>query len=62
MNKCSPVEMKKALETVDAFKEAGIRFVPMPVFDDDDHKRTVIEMIGKLSVSAENQTNASHSN
>lgn len=31
MNKCSPVNMRKALKMVEAFREAGIEFVPVPV-------------------------------
>ena len=48
MNKCSPVEMRKCLEAVEHFKKIGIRFVPMPVTDDIDHDRTVLQMIAKL--------------
>ncbi len=52
MDKCSPVEMRKALELVDVFKKTGIRFVPMPVFDDEDHAKTVAKMQDKLAVFA----------
>lgn len=31
MERCSPVDMRKNLETVEAFKGAGIDFVPIPV-------------------------------
>lgn len=55
MNKCSPVEMRKSLDLVGVFKKAGIRFVPMPVFDDEDHKKSVIQMQAKLSVFAEDE-------
>ena len=53
MNKCSPVEMRNALELVEVFKKTGIRFVPMPVFNDDDQEKTVSEMQEKLSAFAE---------
>lgn len=33
MNRCSPVEMRKALAMVEALKNAGIDFVPVPVKD-----------------------------
>ena len=55
INKCSPVEMRKALELVEVFKKTGIRFVPMPVFDNDDHARTVSTMQEKLSVFAKDE-------
>lgn len=34
MNRCNPVEMRKALVLVDALKMAGIEFVPVPVFNE----------------------------
>jgi hypothetical protein len=49
MDKCSPVEMRKTLELVDVFRKTGIRFVPMPVFDDEDRAKTVSKMQEKLS-------------
>ena len=47
--------MRKALELVEVFKKTGIRFVPMPVFDDDDHAKTVVDMQEKLSVFADDE-------
>ena len=41
MNKCSPVEMRKNLDVVEQFKQAGIDFVPMPVTD-ESHKAKLI--------------------
>jgi len=49
MNKCSPVEMRKALQIVEAFRAAGIRFVPMPVSDDSEYAEAVSKMQEKLS-------------
>ena len=37
MNKCSPVEMRKSLELSDAMKNAMIRFIPIPVMNEDDY-------------------------
>lgn len=31
MNQCSPVEMRKNLDAVEAFRLAGVDFVPIPV-------------------------------
>ena len=41
MNRCSPAEMRKNLDVVEQFKQAGIDFVPMPV-KDDAHKANLI--------------------
>lgn len=37
MNECSPVEMRKSLELSDAMKKAMIRFVPIPVMNEEDY-------------------------
>ena len=34
MNRASPVDMRKALEIVQALKDAGILFVPIPVLNE----------------------------
>jgi hypothetical protein len=49
MNKASPVEMRKALEMVNALKMAGILFVPMPVLDHADHADLVEQATTKLN-------------
>ena len=36
MEKATPVQIRQSLELADYLKRAGIRFVPIPVFDDDD--------------------------
>lgn len=38
MERCSPVEMRRALEIVDAMKTSGIKFVPIPVMNDRDQE------------------------
>lgn len=37
MEKCTPAQMRESLELVEALKNAGIRFVPVPVMSDDEH-------------------------
>ena len=39
MNKASPVDMRKALETVQALKDAGILFVPIPITSEAQHEQ-----------------------
>ena len=44
MNKYNPVEMRKNLELVDAFKNAGIDFVPIPVVCDEHRDQLVLQL------------------
>lgn len=53
MKKASPVEMRKALEAADAYKQAGILFVAIPVLDDVDHVLLLEQAAAKLEKIAE---------
>lgn len=48
VNRANSVDMRKALELVDAFKQAGILFVPIPVFNENDLKNLLIEIEKRL--------------
>lgn len=48
MNKATPVQMRTSLMLVSALKHGGIRFVPMPVLDEKDYERQVVEMNHRL--------------
>lgn len=48
MQKATPGEMRKCLVAVETFKQAGIRFVPMPVFDDADNDNLAEQMKERL--------------
>lgn len=37
MNRASPVDLRKAIEVANAYTNAGILFVPMPVLNEADH-------------------------
>lgn len=37
MNRASPVDLRKALETAGVYANADILFVPMPVLNEADH-------------------------
>ena len=43
LERCSPVEMRKNLETVEILKGYGIDFVPVPVRD-QDHKNELLAL------------------
>ena len=44
IEKASPVEMRKALEAVEGFKKGMLRFVPIPVLNENDH----IYLLGQM--------------
>lgn len=48
MNKATPLQMRICLEVVDSFKKAGLRFVPLPSYDDDDYDFLVSLMAKRL--------------
>ena len=39
MNRAKPVDMRKALEIVQALKDAGILFVPIPIMNEAQHEQ-----------------------
>lgn len=39
MNRANPVDMRKALETVQALKDVGILFVPIPITNEAQHEQ-----------------------
>ena len=41
VTKCSPVQMRKALELVEVLKSAGMDFIPVPVLNDEDRARLI---------------------
>lgn len=50
MSKATAVQMRKALEAVNAFKQAGIEFIPMPVLDDEDRAKLAEDVFKRLSI------------
>jgi hypothetical protein len=50
MNKATAVQMRKALEAVNAFKQAGIEFIPVPVLNDEDRAKLTEDVFRRLSV------------
>lgn len=47
MEKCSPVEIRKNLESVKAFEDAGIDFVAVPA-KNQSHKNSLHVYVGKI--------------
>ena len=43
MERCSPTDMRVILDLVDAMRKAGLRFVPVPVFDDAEFQKGMNE-------------------
>ena len=46
--RCSPVQMRKCLEIVEALKSAGMEFVPIPVLGDSDREKLNVILAGRL--------------
>ncbi len=53
MERATPVELRRSMEAADAMKDSGLRFVPMPVIGEEDHKNLVLQMYEKLAKIAE---------
>lgn len=49
MERASPIDMRRALDMVDALKEAGILFVPMPVANRDEYNQYLATSLVKLA-------------
>ncbi|MGK0545390.1 hypothetical protein ACSEE7_07780 [Halomonas cupida] len=47
-----PVQMRRAMETADAYKRHGILFVPMPVFSDKERRLRAHEAASRLEEEA----------
>jgi len=47
--RCSPVQMRQALELVDMMRKAGMEFVPVPVLNPADRERLMIIMADRLT-------------
>lgn len=48
MERATAVQARKALEMSSTFVKAGVRFIPMPVFDDIDEKVILKQMSERL--------------
>lgn len=46
--RASPIEARKTMELAEAMKNAGIRFVPVPVFSDAELKELLLEACDKF--------------
>ncbi len=48
--KANHVAMRKTLEVVEEFKDAGILFVPIPVINNEDGNALVVESLRRLDL------------
>ena len=48
MNKCSPIEMRKALDMVKGLSDAGIEFVAVPVLNEAHKTKLLIDAMANL--------------
>lgn len=53
ISRASPVETRKIMELVEAMKNAGIRFVPIPAFSDAEHNALLLEAISKFEKASQ---------
>lgn len=53
MDRCDPVEMRKNLVVVGAFKRAGINFVAIPAMNESDKAALIGMMRRRLAVYAD---------
>lgn len=48
MERAAPVQMRKAMESAEALKRAGILFVAVPVLDEADHAELIRDTLLRL--------------
>ena len=48
LTRCGPVQMRQMLEAVDAMRQAGLAFVPIPVLNDRDRANLYATMSARL--------------
>ena len=54
--RCTPVQMRKALEMVEALKQSGVEFIPVPVLNDEDRAKLINianTRLGNIAAQAE---------
>ena len=50
MNKATPVQMRTQLEMVDAFKKAGVLFIPIPALNHKDAENLTDMMVERVEL------------
>jgi hypothetical protein len=48
MNRASPGELRKCMDAAESMAASGLRFVPMPAMDEEDHSLLLLEMFSRL--------------
>jgi hypothetical protein len=49
IDKATPVQMRQSLNLVEKLKQAGIRFVPIPVANEEEYQAMLAELVSKLN-------------
>lgn len=60
MNRASPVEMRQALEAAQAYKAAGILFVAIPVFSEEEKRARVEEAYVRMGQATNEAEYSNH--
>ena len=58
MERATPVQMRKALEAVEALRKAGIEFVPIPVVSSEDRAKLLgimMKRVEDVAIQAEKE-------
>ena len=50
MEKATPIQMRAELALVEILKKEGMRFVPMPSLNDEDHKTMTDEAVYRIEL------------
>ena len=48
MQRATPVQIRQSLEVVETLKKAGIRFVPIPVLNEEDFQTLISDLQYRL--------------
>ncbi|WP_129141492.1 DUF1382 family protein [Modicisalibacter coralii] len=59
MNRAKPTDLRTSLKIAQEYSKAGIGFVPMPVFSEEERQQRIIEAANRLNAELE-RTGGNH--